>query len=104
MCDYQLLVIPWHPDAPCLTRDDLHWQSPNLCERTAAAAACIRCPVVIQCAQAALTRGERTSVWGGLDLDTAASDTKYDTFLAHTPGRTRHRARELWHRKGVAVA
>jgi hypothetical protein len=58
----------WRDNAACRTKNPELW-FPNPGNVTAvrdAKAACFGCPVMYQCAQGALVRGEETGVWGGL--------------------------------------
>lgn len=52
---------------PCLV-DPAPFTSDDRAERREAAAACSPCPVLVECARAALAGDEPAGVWGGVDL------------------------------------
>lgn len=58
----------WRDDADCRTKAPERW-FPKPGDAAAvkdAKSVCFGCPVMYQCAQGALTRGEESGVWGGL--------------------------------------
>lgn len=52
---------------PCIVDPD-PYTSDRHEERAEAAAACVVCPVLVECARFALANDERAYVWGGVDL------------------------------------
>lgn len=78
---------PSHRNAPCWTSGgaDL-WTSDSKAKRRQAAALCQEgdCPILEDCRTAAIMRGERFGVWGGLDLESEYRD-RYRTPKGRPP-------------------
>jgi hypothetical protein len=49
-------------------RRDLNWIEPSAAEEAVCRALCARCPVRVECLEAALGWGEPWGIWGGTDL------------------------------------
>jgi hypothetical protein len=62
----------WWRHAACRERLDLDWIEPGKREIALCRAICVRCPVLAECRQAALSAGEAWGVWGGLNPDERA--------------------------------
>lgn len=74
MNPYLLPCLPegksWHADALCrkVGRPDDWFADQKVARDVDPAATCQECPVIKQCAQAALNQGERWGVWAGVHL------------------------------------
>ena len=65
-------ATPSHPDAPCVVDGpEGLWTSDQRKHREQAAELCRTqgCPILAECLDAALARGERWGTWGGRDLE-----------------------------------
>jgi hypothetical protein len=84
----------WRDDAACAGVDSDDWfpHSTNTTAIHAIKQVCFGCPVMIDCAQYALTTRQDIGVWGGL------SESQRNTFL------TKHRAEQLKDRDYVQAA
>jgi len=71
-----LLDVPFDWHARCLT-DPTPFFSGKAPERDAAIQACRTCPLLIQCATAALQRNEKWGIWGGLDFQYGPADADH---------------------------
>ena len=69
-----LLDVPFDWAAPCLDGNPDTCFSGKAAQRAAAIEACRSCPLVVQCATAALQRNEKWGIWGGLDFQYGPSD------------------------------
>ncbi len=62
------------PDLPCVQDDPDLWFSSELVDTNKAAARCeFLCPVRAECEQAAIERGEKNGVWGGVNMSWSAN-------------------------------
>lgn len=57
----------WVHAAECYDRRDLNWIEPSPAEEAICRALCARCPVRIDCLEAAMAWGEAWGIWGGTD-------------------------------------
>jgi hypothetical protein len=63
-------ATPSSPWAVCVLEGGELWTSSERKHREQAAELCQACPILVECRQAALDRGERWGTWGGRDLET----------------------------------
>lgn len=59
-------VPAWHADALCKEFPSVSWFPEQGVDARTAKAICARCPVRVECLAAAVARGEKFGIWGGL--------------------------------------
>ncbi|WP_225811277.1 WhiB family transcriptional regulator [Streptomyces spinosus] len=90
----------WRDTAACAGQDPERWfpNPSNVAAVKDAKATCFGCPVIYQCAQGALTRGEESGVWGGLSEGQRVTiRKKYRLAQLEAPGTIRRVVNKALH-------